>query len=79
MAKQLEGDRHCQLVWDGTTYTLRYTAYPDPTDDSDATITYRRIGSNESSRALTAEELSGTLQAFLDGLDSGYETAEGIS
>lgn len=79
MAKQLDGERNCQLVWDGTSKKLRYAAYPNPTDDTDPTITYKRIGTNEAGRDLTVDELSGTLQAFLDSLDATYKTAEGIA
>ena len=79
MAKKLEGSRMLSIMWDRTTYTLRHTSYPAPRDTVDHTVFYDRLGGDESQRALTAGELSGTMQAFLDGCDTTYKTTESIT
>jgi len=82
MAKTLGSTtRMCQLQWDGTNKTLRFVSYEEPVDDTDPERIYRKTGTPLASpapRALTAGELSGTLQAFLDGCDAEINTAEGI-
>ena len=79
MAKVLSGIRMLQLQHDGTAWGLRFTSYGAPSDDADASIEYRRVGPDESPRDLTAGELSGSLQAFLDARDDAYKATEGIS
>ena len=66
------------FLHDGTSWRLRNTAYESPRDTVDSTITYDRVGSDEKARDLASGELSGTLQAFLDGCDSAHKTTEGI-
>ena len=78
MAKILSGPRTVQLQHDGTAWRLRFTAYPLPSDDADAGIEYKRIGTDESQRSLEGDELSGSLQEFLDARDHTYKATEGI-
>jgi len=78
MAKILSGMRLLQLQNDGTAWALRFTSYGLPSDDADASIEYRRIGTDEGPRALTAGELAGSLQDFLDARDAAYKATEGI-
>jgi len=78
MAKQINKSRIVQLQHNGTEWALRYTSYGSPTDDSNPDIEYRRIGADESHRFLSSDELSGTLQEFLDARDAAHKATEGI-
>ena len=70
--------RSVQLQHNGTGWILRFVSYGNPTDDSNPNIEYRRVGTDEESRALSSEELSGTLQEFLDARDATHKEAEQI-
>jgi len=78
MAKQMSKSRSVQLQHNETEWTLRFTSYGNPTDDSNPDIEYRRIGADESHRVLSTDELSGTLQEFLDARDVAHKDVEGI-
>ena len=79
MAKTLSGMRMLQIQHTDGAWSLRFASYGLPSDDADASIEYRRIGTDEGPRTLTAGELAGSLQEFLDARDAAYKAAEGIS
>ncbi len=88
MAKEQGTTRRvCQLVWDGTDYTVRLISYDNPRDDTDPSISYDRTGTplaTKLPRALSAGELGpgvpgdGSLLSFFNSCDSEIKTAEGI-
>jgi len=63
----------------GGEHKLGMFHYGTPDDDTDPTIRYVRTGSPPAERALTVDELSGTLQAFIDARLAEAQAAEGIS
>ena len=83
MAKTLGSTtRIMQLQWDGASPSIRFVSYEDPVDTVDQERLYRKTGAplaNPTPRVLTAEELSGTVQVFLNSVDSEINTAKGIS
>ena len=79
MAKTLSGMRMLQIQHANGAWSLRFTSYGLPSDDADDSIEYRRLGTDEGPRALTAGELAGSVQAFLDARDAAYKAAEGIA
>lgn len=64
---------------DGTWHLKNATYMSGPKDDVDGEITYANSHTPTNPRALTAGELAGTLQAFLDACDDDYKTANGIA
>jgi len=82
MAKQIKAGS-CMLriiSGGGATPRLHVESY-NIGDSVDSTITYSHSGTAPADgpqRDLTAGELSGTLQAFLDAREAAYKTAEGI-